>query len=177
MKEDYPVSYIFSTAIYIILGAVLLSVISYELSVKYWFWLGFLGLLAGLTLGVWRYKLRVFETLEAAVMAFLPWLSFIFLADSVKNASWVSFSAFAFLLFLIFVCYFLDATYKNFTWYKSGKVGFSGLAVLAILFLTRALVSLFYPFVLSLAGKTEVYFSSLAAFILFLLIFNLSRSK
>jgi hypothetical protein len=94
-----------------------------------------------------------------------------------QNLSAISLLAAVATLILIVTFYFFETKYKNFSWYKSGKVGFSGLAVLGIFFLVRALVALSFSFVLSFAGKFESVFSGITAFLFFLGVFNLARQK
>lgn len=177
LREDYLGGQIFTSALYILIGLALGYLISFKFAPTLWFWTSLLGIFAGFLTAVLRFHLRFFETLEAASVGFLPWVLFLFLADSVKNSSYVSLIGAFFVLLLLFLFYYLDGHYRDFVWYKSGKIGFSGLATLSVFFLVRALVALLSPFVLSFGGKAEVYLSGGAAFILFLVIFNLARQE
>ena len=143
----------------------------------WWFWLSLLSVLVALFLAIKRYRLRVFETLEAQVISLLPWLSLLFLADSIINSNIHSLVGFILITLLIILFFIFDKHYKRFTWYKSGRVGFSGLTILGLFFLIRALVALKFDNVLSFSGKNEVYFSAVLAFSSFLILFNLSRQK
>jgi hypothetical protein len=175
LKEDYASSIIFTSAFYMILGVFAGSIISDRFFPAWWFWADFLGIILFLFLGIFRFKLRVFETLEAAVISFLPWLSFVFLEDSIKKTSTQSLFGFLGILFLISIFFLLDKSYKRFTWYKSGRVGFSGMTTLGTFFLTRALVASFVPNMLSLVGKFESILSAMLAFFAYLMVFNLAR--
>jgi hypothetical protein len=177
LKEDYPSSQIFTTAFYMLLGLGLSLTVTLKLAPTWWFWGAAIGVLAGLGIGTLRYKLRFYESFEALVIGLLPWLSFVFLVDSVETTSIVSFFAFFMTVILIGLYTFVDRHYKNFSWYKSGRVGFSGLTTAAVFFLIRALVASFLPDVVSFENKFEVFISSIAAFGLFLLTYNLSRQK
>src|SRR3989344_7588111 len=101
----------------------------------------------------------------------------VFLMDSVINFSFSSFAGFLTTLVMIFVYYYFDQHYKNFSWYKSGKLGFSGLAVLTLIFITRALLAIFTDGVLSFVSKYEVIASGLGTVIALLLIFRLGKTK
>ena len=177
LKDDYSSQIIFSLAFFILFGTLLGYVISLWQLKIWFFWLELMGAFVGLTLGVLKFKTRFYEILEAMVVSMLPVLAIFFLNDSVSNSSLVSFIAFTTILFLIFVYYLLDVHYKEFSWYKSGKIGFSGLAVLGLLFLIRAGVAIFYTGVLSFVGKSEVFVSGALAFGSFLAIFNLGNVK
>jgi hypothetical protein len=176
LKEDYASEIIFKTAFNILLGILVGLLLAIKL--PFWFlWISTLGAGIGLAVSVQRYKVRNYETLEASVISLLPFLALLFLKDSVLTSSLVSFIAFLATLVFISLYYYLDLHYKKFTWYKSGKVGFTGLAILGLIFLTRSLIALSRTPVLSFVGKYEAVVSGVAAFVCFLLIFNLSRQK
>lgn len=175
LKEDYASEIVFKSATYI-LTAIL---ISWLLSVRFfpeWFlWAEFIGGMMGLAISFRLLRIRFYETLEAFVISSLPWVSLTLLKSSVVSSSLSSFIAFLVTLVVIFVYYFLDYHYKEFTWYKSGKIGFAGLSTLALIFVTRSLLALFGIHVLSFVSKFEGIISGAFAFICFLLIFNLGR--
>lgn len=175
--DDYLPSQIFTTAFFILLGVGFGYLISIKFLPFWWFWIGFLGLFLGLILGIVRYRLRFFETLEAVLIGFGPWLGLIFFADSVLSYSASSFIGFAVILGLVGLFYYLDNHYKGFTWYGSGRVGFAGLSVAAFFFTIRLTTSYFFSTVLSLSGKYDIWLSSVTAFCLFLSVFHLSRSN
>jgi hypothetical protein len=177
LKEDYLGSQIFSTAFYVLVGILAGFILSRRFFPLAWFWAEIVGIALGFSLGVLRYKLRLFEVLEALGMSLLPWLGIYFLKDSIESTSLVSFLAFFGVTCLITLYAFLDSHYKNFTWYSSGKAGFSGLATLGAFFLLRAAFASFFPFVLSFVDKYEAILSGVAAFIFFLATFNLARQK
>jgi hypothetical protein len=175
LKEDYLASQVFSTEVYMVIGVLLGYYLSSYFFYSWWFWssLSF-GLLA-MAIGILRFRLRFYETLESTVIGLFPWTSFIFLADSIKNSSWFSLAYFILIWILILIYVFLNKRYKNFVWYKSGRVGFSGLFVLAVMFITRGIIAILFPFMLSFVGGIEPILSAAAAFVAFLLIYNLSR--
>ena len=177
LKEDYPASVIFSTAFFILGGVSLFYFVAFKYFKAEWFWAAIFGALAGLFGGVYKYNIRFYETFEALIIATLPWIALTFLADSVKASSLSSFIYFVVIVALIGIFYLLEKHYKNFNWYHSGRIGFSGLAVAGAFFVLRAIFASFFPFVISFVGKFEAIASGIASFITFLLLFNLARSK
>ena len=120
--------------------------------------------------------MKFYETLEAFIISAFPWLSFIFLLDSVTDSSLSSFLAFIAILIFVFISYYLDAHYKNFTWYRSGKIGFAGIVTLSLFFIARSLLAIFRINVISFVSSgAEAVISGAAAFICFVLLFNLAK--
>lgn len=177
LKEDYASEIIFKAGFYIIAGILAGGVGALKFFDGWFFWTALAGGVAGLALAAATLRVRTYETLEAFVISAMPWLSLVFLKDSVERSSLSSFLAFLGILFLTFVFYYLDVHYKNFAWYKSGKIGFTGLTTLATIFLIRAVLAIFKINVLSFVDKYEAVMSAVAAFICFLLVFNLGRSE
>lgn len=177
LKEDYHFEKTFTLAFYILLGLLISYFLAQKLLPQYWFWIELLGLAAGFSIGTMRLKMRVWESFEGVLVGGLIWLSLIFIADSVVNSSLLSFLAFWVCLFSVVLFFFLDAHYRRFSWYKSGRVGFAGLATTGVFFLTRSVVALLSLPVISLVGRFEGVFSGIMSFSAFLLLFNLSRQK
>lgn len=175
LKEDYLESQIF-TSIFIILGTVLLLLlISLKFFPAWWFWMAFLGFILGLGLATSRFRLRFYETLEAGIVSAFPWLACAFFYDGIKNSSWFSLAYFIFILLFLVLYQTLNVRYKDFGWYKSGKIGFAGLTTLGVFFLTRGVIAILFPFVLSFVGELEAIVSGTMAFLVFLAVFNLSK--
>jgi hypothetical protein len=177
LKEDYSAQPIFTTGFYALIGFLAFFFLAFYFFFQYWFWAAFIGVCLGLTVGILRFHLKLYEVIESVVCGLLVWLAIVFLNDSVTNSSLFSFAGFAVVTAIAGIYYFLDGHYHNFTWYKSGKIGFSGLTAAAIFFLTRAVIAGFYPFMLSFSGKFEIYLSAIVSFIFFLLTYNLARTK
>ena len=175
LKEDYPSEIVFTTSVFMLLGTSLGLLLSKKFIPAFWFWGAFSGASLGLLIGVLRYKLRIFEVMEAGTLGLLPWLGIAFLGDSIINSSLPSFLAFFAITCLVTLFAFLDSHYKNFAWYRSGRVGFSGLTTLALFFLLRAGFAPFFPFVISFTGRQDAILSAVVAFAFFLLTFNLAR--
>ena len=177
LKEDYLADYVFTAAIYIIFAVVISQVVSMRFFPQWWFWVGFVATLAGLTGGIYRYRLRIVESVEALFLSTLPVLILIFTYHFVITREYGNLLASIYLLFLTFAFFFFDKHYKRFAWYKSGRIGFSGLTIAGVFFLTRSAVASFFPDMLSFSGKHEVYVSALVAFVAFLGVFTLARKK
>lgn len=175
LKEDYVGDSIFATAFFILLGVFLGKVMSLGFFTNFWFWESILLAFLGLIIGVIKYKLRFYEVLEASVIGLLPWLTVLFLGNAILTSSLTSFLGFCLLTLLIGFYYFLDTHYKSFSWYASGRVGFSGLTILATFFLVRAALAGVSVGVLSLAGRIDSIISGILSFAIFLLIYNLAK--
>lgn len=177
LKEDYSAEIVFRVAFNILVGVAFGYLISFKFFQEGFLWFEFVGALAGLGMACYRFKVRFYETLESMVIGLLPWMSFIFLKNSVVQSSFVSFSAFLIILVLIFLSHFFDQHYRNFSWYRSGKIGFSGLAVLVSIFIIRLGVAMVGVPVISFLRNYEAVISTVAASVGLILLFNLGRQK
>lgn len=163
LKEDYSSEIIFQVATAVLVGVGVGSTLS-SLFFKDWlFWVNILGIFLAMLLMRIKYKLRFFESLEAVIMAFMPWLAIIFLKDSVMTSSVSSFLGFIAILIMIFFSYWLDVSYKSFRWYKSGRVGFAGLTISIVFFLTRTVLAILGVTMLSFVGNFEAVLSGIMA--------------
>ena len=175
LKEDYSSERIFNSALVLLLGALTGILITNYFFKDYWFWITILTISLSQTFVVLKLKLKFFECLDALIVSLLPWLSLFFLSKSILTSSLSSFLVFWVSLTSIFLFFLLDNFYRAFSWYKSGRVGFSGLATLGIFFIVRLISSMFFSNIVSFAPKFENVFSGTIAFLSFLLLFNLSR--
>jgi len=177
LKDDYHPEKIFSLG-FLILGICLpASLISKFLFPFYWFWIVFASCVVGLFIGVRLYKTRFFESFEAVFLGLLIWLDILFLTDTTSSSSLLSFIAFWVCLMAIFLFFFLDTRYKSFVWYKSGKVGFSGLFVFCILFLIRSVVAFINVPVISFIGRLDGFISLSVGFLGLFSLYKLSCLK
>jgi hypothetical protein len=177
LNEDYSSDVIFQVATAVLAG-IAVGLIAAKLFAPAWFfWISTLGALAGMSLMLVKFKLRFYETLEALFLAAMPAISIVFFKDSISRSALNSFLAFVGTLVLIFLAYWFDLNYKNFSWYKSGRIGFAGLAVAIIFFLARVMVVIFGFDVVSFVGRSEVLVSGLAALICTGLLINLGRKE
>jgi hypothetical protein len=163
LKDDYSSEIIFQTAAAILIGIGVACFLSSLFFAGWFFWAAFVGSIISMLLMRIRFKLRFFETLEALILASMPLIALIFLQNSITTSSLRSFLAFTIVLVMIFIFYWIDVNYKSFRWYKSGKVGFAGLAMSTLFFLTRAILAIFGVAMLSLVGKFEIVISGAMA--------------
>ncbi len=185
LREDYTSNKIFSFGFVLsgclfvgfILGLFLQSKILYPAVFNpsgLWFWFSFVFISLGFVYSFYVIKFQFFETLEAVGLAFLFWLFVVFLINSIifVDLKLLMFSIFVGVLIAFF--YFVDTRYKSFLWYKSGRVGFSGLIIFAIFFLARSVVALINPNMLSFIGRFDAIISAIASFAFFVTLYNLS---
>lgn len=177
LKEDYSYEKIFNFGALILGGVLVGFLVSKKALPNYWFFIEIIGAAIGFTIGIIKLKLKFYESFEAVILGLLPIITLFFLSDSIKNLSLSSFLVFWLSLICIFLFFLVDAYYRGFSWYKSGRVGFSGLLIAGTFFLIRSLISLFFPNAISFSGTFETYISGTVAFALFLLLFNLSRRQ
>lgn len=175
MKEDYASEIVFKSASYILFGVFGGFLLSFNFLSDWFLYMAIVGIVVGVYLSIIKFRLKFYEVFDAVVISFLPWLSLMFLGDSVLKSSLTSFVGFLAMLVAIFLYYYFDTHYREFAWYKSGRVGFSGTLLLAIVFLTRSTIATFGITVISFVDKYEAIVSGVFAFIAFLMLFNLSK--
>lgn len=166
LRDDYTSEKIFNSGFILIIGIVLSFLVSKFFLPNYWFWIVFITVFIIEAFIVLKFKFKLFESLDALIVSVLPWLSLFYLSESIVKRSLFPFLIFWISLICLFLFFFFDNYYRTFAWYKSGRVGFSGLMTLGIFFLIRTIA--FTP-------NLERIFSGTVVFISFLLLFNLSR--
>lgn len=174
LKEDYTQNQIFTSGIYILIGIGAGRILANNFFDAWWFWAAFAGGLIGFIIGISRIHMKIIETLEAYVISVLALYLIVALSALIKTYSPETLVLFLGIALFIGLFLFLDRHYKKFTWYKSGKVGFSGLTVMGLFFLTRSVVAMSGLSVLSFAGDLEVVISGIIAFLSFMAVYNLS---
>ncbi len=175
LKDDYVSNQIFTTGFFAIFLAVFLGYGSYRFFPNWWFWSGFVGVFLSVLFNSRRFRMRTIEVLEAVVIGFLPVLGAIALSDFISRDESASLYAVLVCLVLIVLFYILNSTYKSFSWYRSGRVGFAGLATVGIVFLLRALVAIKLPDMVSFAGKPDIYLSGAVSVSAFATLIYLAR--
>jgi hypothetical protein len=187
IKEDYSSNQIFSFS-FIVVGFMMIGFFIGFFLKNYihsnsifnkegiWFWLTFGFGAIGFEIAFIKFKLRFFETLEGVVLGFIFFIFTISLVNSINKVD-VKLLLYSIILgSLMPIFFFLDRRYRSFTWYKSGKIGFAGLASLGILFLIRSLIALIYPAMLSFIGKFDAILDILISFVFFIILFKLSEN-
>lgn len=124
LKADASAETIFSLG-FLVIFAILASL-------KY-FWLLVILVIAVSALCIRKFKMRFNEVFDALVIALLPWISIVFLKNSVTSSSLSEFIKFIVVLILICLYYLIDTNYKRFIWYRSGKIGLAGGVTLLLL--------------------------------------------
>lgn len=187
LKEDYSPALIFNSAflsIFLIcsfsLVAIGISKLAPDTTIfrpsQMWFWSSILGLLVSLRIAVSKFRLKMIETFEASILGTMLWILVLFIVESVVSGSIQAGVLAIITAILIYLFFFLDKKYRSFQWYKSGKVGFSGLAVAGIFFLARIFLSYFEPNTFSIIGKVDVVISAATSFLIFFSLYNLSEA-
>jgi hypothetical protein len=123
LKEDYTQTQIFTSGFYILLAVACGSIISDNTQEDWWFWFSLLGGALWVLVGILRFRLKVFETIDTSVFAALVLLFYVFLYDATKTSGISSSLGAVLLLILITLFSLVKKHYKTFSWYKSGKVG------------------------------------------------------
>jgi len=177
LKDDYVRNQIFTTAFY---GLILLGS-GYLISFYYFdwlrFWLPLTGAIIGLVLGILKYKLKTFEVLEAAVLGLLSIFALILLGELALTRDMLYLFSFVVLVLLIVLFHLLDRYYKGFTWYKSGRIGFSGLTVTGVFFVIYAIVAMTLSSMISFVGNKDALVSLILAGVSFSIVFKLAKQK
>ncbi len=177
LKEDYTQNQIFTTAFYILLGLVFGNILADALLPIWLFWLSFLGASLGMFLGIYRFKLRVFEVVEATVIGGLVLLFANYIFDWLVTKQLFSGLGAVIIILLMTAFWFLNKHYKRFTWYKSGKVGFSGMTILGTFFLIRTIIAIVLPHMISFVGSMDALISGTLSFLAFITLYNLARQQ
>ncbi len=175
LKEDYSATLIFNSAFLVAIFVLAGGLIAFKYFSDWWFWYGLVGALIGFSISTYRHRLAFYESLEALVVGLLPWLGIIFLWSFIVNRDVATGIGVLIISVLIFAYLLLNMHYKTFSWYKSGRVGFSGLTILGTFFLVRAAIAIFFPSMLSFTGIFDAIISGLISFTAFIAVFNLSR--
>ena len=122
LREDYSGEIIFNSIFIVFISLFTAHLVSLRFFPVWFFWADFLAVLIGLTIAVYKNKIRFYESLETLTFSLTPLLSLFFLQDAVKNSSLFSFVAFTVMLLLIFVFYYIDTHYKNLLLLLSSQV-------------------------------------------------------
>lgn len=180
MREDYISQSIFTASVLVVVGVVLGAVLAVGLGQLFvesaifsrsglWFWGAFLSLQVASFFSSRKLRLKYVELLESMDIGALLWLSIV-----VLPIFWPA-SAVGIVLFGLF--YFFESKYRNISWYKSGRVGFSGFSVLTLFFLFRLVVALMAPDMIIFVGKVDVVLSAAAAFLFAFSVYNLAQKQ
>lgn len=177
LKDDYQYEKIFNLAFICLFGVLISAIISTYLQNQYWFWVSVLFVVSGFLIAIKKQRMKFYESFDGLVVAVLPWLSFVYLSDSISKSSLSSFIFFWMTLVCVFVYFFITTHYRSFTWYKSGRVGLAGILTLILFIIFRIVVAIFFPKNVLIVPNFDIYISGSSALLLILLLYNLSRNK
>jgi hypothetical protein len=175
LREDYTANQIFNTGFYSLFGLFAFSIFAQYYFFSFTYWISLVGSLIGLVAGINRFKFRTFESIEAWVAGSLGIMFWFYVHETVRKFNLFDSYAALVLAFLLFLFLYLDKHYKRFGWYKSGRVGFAGMAIMGTYFLIRCAVAMTFPNMLFFVGKTDALLSGILAFFSFVTVYNLSK--
>jgi hypothetical protein len=188
LKEDFSSELIFNAGITSIVSILMLSAVftliarflpekEYFRPAGMWFWGSTVGLLVGVKISQFRFNMKLVETLEAGALGSGAWLLLVYIFEFVVNRNQVAGILSAVLIFLLVLFYFLESRYRSFSWYKSGKVGFSGFGAATIFFVFRIISVASNNDVFSTIGRVDLILSAVAVFLLVFSLYNLSEAS
>lgn len=177
LKDDFASEEIFKVA-FVSLGLTFMLGIAATVYARQWFfWSSIIGLFIGGLIGVRKYKMYPAELAEAIVQSSLPLLLIVSIAVALvtNQVEMLFISMVIVLLMILFVIF--DKYYKDFSWYKSGKVGFAGLATSCLFFALRAAIAYINADMLSFVPAVDVIISSVAALMFLIALVILARKS
>ncbi len=177
LRDDYMRHQIFTTGFYTLTGLLCGIALAFYIKPEFWFWTGLASSLAGLGIGIYRFKLRLLEVFEAYEIGMLFLLQCAFFYHAINQKNILSLFGVAVILVLFILFIFFHKRYKRIQWYRSGKVGFAGIVIAGLFFLIRAVIALTPLPMLSLGGALDAILSAFLAFLFFLRLFTLAREK
>lgn len=176
LKDDYSQTQVFNAGFYSLFGMAFGYLVSRVYLTHFWFWLTLLGSFIGLLAGIYRYRMKFFETLEAWTIGNLNILLIFNLNELIRKVELLQIVSFTTTLLLVLVFFYINSQYKRYVWYRSGKVGFSGLLVAGFYFVFKGSFLMFSG-IIDKSSIFEIVFSCILAFVSFILLYNLSRKE
>lgn len=138
LKDDYSAYQVFSVGFYSLVGLFIGFLISKFYLQSFWFWLPMVGSSLGLVYGINHFKLNFFESFEGWVIGTLSIITIENLNKLIWNFDFFNIINFLVALSLILIFFYINRRYKRYVWYRSGKVGFSGLLIAGLYFVFQA---------------------------------------
>lgn len=168
---------IFTTAFYSLALLLCGYLISYYFVKNLIFWLPVLGVSVGLMIGIFKYKLKILEVLEAGVLGLISLSSFVLLAELIVSKDTFYLFGVIVMGLLVLLFFLLDKYYKSFAWYKSGRIGFSGLTVTAIFFMIYSIVAITLSSMISFVESKDALVAIALSLVAFLVVFKLAKQR
>lgn len=178
-REDYPSPVIFESGILVLAGSIIGALLFQFILRRFvsdsyffdgsglWFWGGVVGFITMSFFIMFQMKIRFYEAFEALGVGFMYLLLLVLISLKV-------FVLAVTLMFTLVIYHLINAKYKSFTWYKSGRVGFAGLTTFGLFFVARAVIAVASFHMVSFVGIIDAMLSALVAFLLFFSVYNLS---
>jgi hypothetical protein len=176
LKDDYSQYQIFTSGFYSLFGIAAGFIISHLYFPAYWFWCSLIGSISGLLIGRYRLRMKFFETLEAWIIGSLSIFLIYNIYDITGEPSLDRVIGMIAVILLIVLFFYINKRYKKYVWYRSGKVGFSGLLVAGLYFVFRASFSVFSG-IMNKSAIPDAIASSIVAFVSFLTLYNLAKKE
>lgn len=176
LKDDYVPEHIFTTEVYVGIG-ILLAIVIRHFYPKYWVESAFILAALFCLIGIRRFKMRWNEVLDGLIIALLPGANFYYLVDSVSTRSIESVVMWGTTLLLFFAYFLIDKRYKSFSFYPSGKIGFSGFFVLGVFSIVGLIVAIIGTDMITFNTSLESLFSGISAIVSIVIIVLLSRKS
>jgi len=188
LHEDYISSLFFAIAFKIAFISTIFALISHFLirsriaqsSVLnpngLWFWGAVVGFICSLIYLQKKNHLRIYEIFDAFGMGLVWWYLIFLLPQILIFQSINNLVVVGGLIVTLGLYEFFQKNYRKFSWYKSGKVGFSVLLAIGIFFLFRSIIAITDLSVISFVGKLDSVLSASVAFLMFYSLYNLSQS-
>ncbi len=141
LRDDYLSQQIFSTGFFIATLIMVLKITYYLLNYPDNIFIIILILAISAIVAIRRFRFNTLEFTDSLVISFLSWHAISQLAYILKLDLQAALELLASCI-LIFVFLFLQPRYKSFNFYKSGKIGFCGMAVISLYFLYRTAIAM-----------------------------------
>jgi len=175
LRDDYIGSQIFGLGfgIYFFLIAGLL--LFHYFKILYFEWIVIAAPLGVVFYYVYRVKMRLNELVNAlAPSLYMGSIYYYLMIVILKNNYFSLFGIVLSVLFII-IYFLLEKNYKKFQWYKSGKVGFSGLFVAGAYFFVNSALAVLVPDMVFFSGKINAIISLLLGLTAVLALVRLSK--
>ena len=175
LRDDYIASQIFSLGfgIYFSLVAGFLLFHFFKFSYSEWFIVA-APVVVVLYLSN-RGRMRLNELVNAlAPLLYVSNIYYYLMLVILKNNYFALIGIFLSILFIIFY-FLLEKNYKKLQWYKSGKIGFSGLFVLSVYFFMNSALAILIPDMVFFSGKINAIISMLLGLIFAFALTRLSK--
>lgn len=178
LREDYISKLIFNCLFIIFLFTYFTAFVTYELTHNLsktaisdprnlWFWGGFLGFMIALVYASKKFRIKLNELFNGIVASWAVILMISLIPVNIYYA--------LFMLLLLLIYNYLETHYRKFRWYRSGKIGFSGLFLFCLFFSFRAIVAIPFTDIIASVGKVDFIPSGIVAFLSAFSLYNMGK--